>query len=249
MCYARAMQNGVFHPGPAGHPLIVSYYTPGTAYEAHAMALAEDASRLRLAARIEPRPARGSWVENCAQKAGFIRELHREERRPLLWLDADARLRRPLAVLQGSSADFAIVRERGWAFYSGQIYFGAGPAASRLLDIWCDYCARFPQVWDQVSLGYAWWELSLRETVEVLWLKRRLFQKTPRSTAERLRQRLFPPAPILQRQESRRSKAAQGAPARPEFGMDDVPLWWRKAAAREAPFPLDAAQLGALGLA
>lgn len=234
---------------PSPHPLIVSYYTPGTAYETNAMALKQDAIRLGLAARIEPRPSRGSWVENCAQKAGFIRELHREETRPLLWLDADARLRRPLRQLENITADFAIVRERGWAFYSGQIYFGAGPAAARLLDIWVDYCTRFPQIWDQVSLGYAWWELSLRQKLEVLWLKPRLFQKTPRGALERLRHRLTPPAPILQRQESRRSKAAQGNPKNPEFGMDEVPAWWRVAAARNAPFPLDATQRRALGLA
>jgi hypothetical protein len=52
-----------------------------------------------------------------------------------------------------------------------------------------------------------------------------------------------------QRQESRRSKARQGTPQHPEFGMDEVPIWWRRAAARNAPFPLDATQLTALGLA
>jgi hypothetical protein len=145
------------------HPLIVSYYTLGTAYETHAMALAEDARRLGLAARIEPRAARGSWLENCAQKASFIQEIHRQEQRPLPWLDADARLHRPLHELQGITADFAAVRRRGWEFSGGQVYFGAGPATTRLLDIWCDYCERFPQIWDQVSLGYAWWELSLQE--------------------------------------------------------------------------------------
>jgi hypothetical protein len=41
------------------HPLIVSYYTPGTTYEDDAMVLAEDIRRLGLAARIEPRAARG----------------------------------------------------------------------------------------------------------------------------------------------------------------------------------------------
>jgi hypothetical protein len=56
-------------------------------------------------------------------------------------------------------------------------------------------------------------------------------------------------APILHQQESRRSKAKQGAPSRPEFGMDNVPLWWRAAAKQQAPFPLDEAQRRAIGLA
>jgi hypothetical protein len=231
------------------HPLIVSYYTPGTAYETHAMALRGDVDRLGLSARIEPREARGSWLENCAQKAGFIREMHQQEQRPLLWLDADARLHRPLRELQGISADFAAVRRRGWEFSGGQIYFGAGPAATRLLDIWCDFCQRFPQIWDQVSLGYAWWEVSVQEGLNTHWLDESLYTRVAKRPAARLLQRAFLRAPILHQQESRRSKAKQGVPSRPEFGMDNVPQWWRAAAKQQAPFPLDEAQRRAIGLA
>jgi hypothetical protein len=173
------------------HPLIVSYYTPVTTYEDHAMVLAEDVRRLGLAARIEPRPARGSWLENCAQKAGFIREMHQQKRRPLLWLDADARLYRKLHELEGITADFAAVRRRSWEFVGGQIYFATGPAATKLLDIWCDYCERFPQIWDQVSLGYAWWELGLQEHFTTQWLEQRLYTRVARRPAVRLLQQLF----------------------------------------------------------
>ena len=230
------------------HPLIVSYFTPGTAYEVHAMALLGDVRRLGLEARIEPRRTMGSWVENCAQKARFISEMHREEQRPLLWLDADARLRRPLRELAGIKADFAIVRRHGWSFYGGQIYFGVGPRAAHLLETWCGYCEAFPSIWDQVSLGYAWWDESLREPVGTVWLDEAVFEKAARGAVGRLRQRLFRKAPILQRQESRRSKALQGGAARLTFGSDDLPQWWRQAAAREAPFPLETAQRRELGL-
>ncbi len=181
-------------------------------------------------------------------KAGFIREMHRQEQRPLLWLDADARLRRPLHELDGVTADLAVARQSGWSFYTGQIYFGAGPCAARLIDAWCDYCERFPLVWDQVSLGYAWWDLSLREKVGVVWLDEALFEKAARGAFGRLRQRLFRRAPIRQQQESRRSKLLQTDPARAEFGTDDVPHWWREAAAREAPFGLTEPQRCELGI-
>ncbi len=230
------------------HPLIVSYYTPDTAYETNAMALLEDVRRFNLEARVEPRPARNSWVENCALKAGFIRDMHRQERRPLLWLDADARLRRPLHELNGVTADLAVVRRQGWSFYGGQIYFGAGPRATRLLDAWCDYCERFPLVWDQVSLGYAWWDVSVEERVNSIWLKDSVFERASRRRVGRLRQRWFSRRPILQQQESRRSKPLQAPAPGQEVGNDDVPVWWRQAAAREAPFALSAAQRHELGL-
>jgi len=230
------------------HPLIVSYFTPDTPYERHAMALREDARRLGLAARIEPLVSRGSWVENCAQKAGFILDMHKQEQRPLLWLDADARLRRKLHVLEDVAVDLAVARRHGWEFYTGQIYFGASAISRRLLDIWRDHCVRYPHIWDQVLLGYAWWELSLQERIKTMWLGNGVYHKVSRRPAVRLWQNLFSRTPIVQQQESRRSKAMQGVPEQPEFGMDDVPLWWRKAAAREAPFPLDAAQRRSLGL-
>jgi hypothetical protein len=229
-------------------PLIISYFTPGTAYERNADLLRADCARLGLSARIEPRPARPSWVENCAQKVAFIRDMHLEEGRPLLWLDADARLRRRPDIFENLEADLAVVRLDGWALYTGQIYFGAGRGATRLLDLWCDYCTRFPWVWDQVSLGYVWWELSLRDPIEVIWLKQKaLYERAARGRLGRLRQAIFRAAPILQLQESRRSKSMQSA-AR-EFATDDLPLWWREAASRDTPFPLDARQLAALGLA
>ncbi len=231
------------------HPLIVSYYTPGTAYEARAASLREDVRRLGLNARIEPRAARGSWLENCAQKALFIREMYQAERCALLWLDADARLFRPLHEVENIAADFAVVRRQGWEFMSGQIYFGSTPVAGRLLDLWCDYCERFPHIWDQVSLGYAWWELSLREDFSTLWLRESLYRRVAKHRFGKLLQRFSARPPVIHLQESRRSKSRQGLTALPEFGMDDLPAWWRAAAMRQAPFPLDESQRRDLGIA
>lgn len=230
------------------HPLVVSYYTPGTAYEDKARQLAGDLRRLGLRGRIEPIASRGSWVENCAMKAGFIRRVWREQGGPILWLDADARLRRPLRELDGETADLAVVRRRGWSFYTGQIFFGPGPGAGLLLDRWCAYCEASPQVWDQVSLGYSWWDGALDGTLQTRWLDERVFERRSRKPWEALAQKLFGRRPILQLQESRRSKPTLARSPVPEFGNDRVPQWWRDAAARDAPFALDAARRRELGL-
>ncbi len=229
-------------------PLIISYYTPGTAYEDRAADLRRSIDRLRLEHRIDPRPQKPSWVENCAQKAVYISEVRREVRRPVLWLDADAILRRPLPELDDASCDVAAVKRGGWDIHGGQIYFGEGPVADRLVDRWVSYCTHFPHVWDQVSLGYAWWDVSLEEPVSALWLDEALITKTRRSFTGRLIQRLTSRSAVHHMQESRRSKARQSRPLRQEFASSDVPGWWRAAAAANQPFPLDGKQREQLGV-
>lgn len=228
------------------HPLIVSYFTPGTAYEGHALALKRAASRLGLEARIEPRPSRGSWVENCAQKAEFIRDMRRKTKRPVLWIDADALLRSPVVELIGRSPDLAVAKRWGWSFSTGQVYFGDSPKADLLLDVWCRYCRDYPHIWDQVSLGYAWWEISLETSLDIMWFDHKRFQKEKPNPVKRLIQRLFSDAAIIHRMESRRSKAK--GPRVAEFSNDDLPQWWREAAAKDAPFPLDDVKRAELGL-
>ncbi len=231
----------------ATHPLVVSYFTPDTPYEAHALALARSVRELGLDCRIEPRPSAGSWTGNCAQKALFIRDMHRAEGRPILWVDADGRMRRPLDELSQASADLAVVRREGWSFYGGQIYFGAGPAATALIDRWCAYCEADPHVWDQVSLGYAWWDRTLAGPLDVLWLPEAVFAKRSRSWIKRRFQDLFGRAAVVHEQESRRSKR-RFAGEIAEFGTADVPDWWRTASVENSPFPLSPEQRRELGL-
>ncbi len=230
------------------HPLVISYYTPGTNYEDRASELSRSLDRLGLAHRIEPRAAKPSWVENCAQKALFIQEVRSVVRCPVLWLDADAVLRRPLHELTHASCDLAVVKRNGWDIHGGQIYFGVGPIADRLVDAWTRYCSSHPHIWDQVSLGYAWWDVSLETSVDALWLNDRLIEKISRNVVGRAIQKIMSPAAISHKQESRRSKSMQGKSQRAEFKSSDLPVWWRDAARIGKPFSLTPAQRVSLGL-
>lgn len=231
------------------HPLIVSYFTPGTAYEAHAKKLRASADRLKLEHRIEARPARPTWVENCAQKALFIQEIRQEVDRPILWIDADATLNRRVHELENCTADIAIVKRHGWSFYGGQIFFGSGEGADRIVNLWADYCRNWPNIWDQVSLGYAWWDAALTGEVSAVWLEKSFFQKRQANVFSRLKQIVRgTEAAVIHKQESRKSKTAQGQPDYEEFANWHIPEWWREAAIQNAPFPLRDDQRVELGL-
>jgi hypothetical protein len=233
-----------------GHPLIVSYFTPDAAYERHARILEASVKRLGLESRIEPRPSRGSWIENCAQKALFIRQIRAEEGRPVLWVDADAVVRRPVIALIGSDADLSTTKRGGWSFAGGHIYFGDGDGATTLLDKWCAYSVEYPFVFDQVLLGYAWWDCALTSappTVE--WMDDGIITILSSHPLKRLYQRMTTRAAIIHKQESRSSKDSMPRPDRRVFRTRDVPGWWREAAKIEQPFHLNDDQRSELGLA
>lgn len=80
---------------PAEMPLLVSYHTPDEYYSSLARKLAASARKLDLDILIESRPAHEHWVENCAQKALFVRDIWHRVDCPICWVDADAEVLRP----------------------------------------------------------------------------------------------------------------------------------------------------------
>ena len=141
--------------------LIVSYYTPD---------YAEHADRLRKSLRvfdyrywIEAVEDSGSWVENCARKAAFVLKALRSQNDAVLWLDADAEIRRPIEKWFDfdDELDFAIYRDekatnRKWKFRSGTVWFNNTPVAHDLAAEWVKFCESDPKRFDQESLYLAW---------------------------------------------------------------------------------------------
>ncbi len=151
-------------------PLIVSCFTTATPYEEMAARLVASCDQLGLEHDVRPIEPRGSWEANCAAKATFLRDIHREARRPILWVDADAEVRQAPALLTAAPWDVAIHKWRRRKLASGTIYFGAGESAARLLEAWAERCEREPRVWDQHHLALAWLEVSARAPLATRWL-------------------------------------------------------------------------------
>ncbi len=221
-------------------PLFVSYYTADTPYEALAADLRASLDRHGLPHRIEPVPSRGSWVANTGLKARFIERVWSESKGPICWLDADAAVLRPPAFLAENPFDFAIVRRDGWEDMSGLLYFARSEAAGRLIAEWSRLCADNPNVWDQVLLSLAWFNMAKTRPLASQWLSPGLF-RFPRPLVRDLRDRLFyypsrrKIRPFIdQKQASRTLKAYvnASAQARDELGTDDLSAGFRTALQR-----------------
>ncbi len=154
------------HPSP----VVVSYYTTGSHYERCARELvasieALGADQPYCIVGIE---SAGSWEANCSLKPSFILNCLRELQRPVLWVDADAKLQRIPHVPAGF--DFAIHRHDGWEFASGTVYFGYNERAIGLLEHWIELCQMRPLVWDQMLLDQAWAEYAQDHDLVTGWL-------------------------------------------------------------------------------
>ena len=148
-------------------PTIVSFFTP--AYADLAVLLVSDCDALGLRRDIKAVADRGSWALNCARKPTIIREalLALGHAEPVVWVDADARIRAAPTLLGDlGGCDFAVHRLRHSArrveMLSGTIYVSGSLASLAVLAEWERLCAAritLETRWDQREV----WDQSLLE--------------------------------------------------------------------------------------
>jgi hypothetical protein len=157
---------------PGELPVIVSYFTTGTPYGELAARLRASCDALRLRHHIVPLDPTGTWEANCAAKAQVCLDAWRLHASSIVWVDADAAIRRVPRMLAEGSADFAVHKWKGWRFASGTVFFGRTPLGGALLARWEERCRLEPRVWDQVQLDLAWEEITSSAPLHTMWLPR-----------------------------------------------------------------------------
>ena len=132
-------------------PIVVSFYTVGTGYESEAREMEATARAFGLVTDVRPVPNLGDWVHNCAMKPAFIRDRMQDyPGKPIVWLDADARVRQKPELFDAmANVDLACHYRHGVELLSGTLYLGATPGAKVLVDAWCAAQLLEPWVWDQ----------------------------------------------------------------------------------------------------
>lgn len=145
-------------------PLFVSYHTPDALYADHARGLMESLRQHQLDHHLDQVEPLGSWLKNTARKAGWLLEVRRKNPgRPLVWLDADSRVKAPPVLFDEMAArcvDLAFHTFRGQQACSGTVFCGAGPLGTRALELWAELCESRPRLFDQVNLAAAAKEMS-----------------------------------------------------------------------------------------
>lgn len=140
------------------NPIYVSFYTPD--YAEHAARLKESLDAFGLDYDLRPWIAIDSWIRNCAQKPSFIRGRLRECQRAIVWIDADAVVRKRPS-FEFPDVDIAIYGDAR-EVRSGTVFVANTMAARYLLDRWTELCAANPNEWDQRMLSRAIGEVPVR---------------------------------------------------------------------------------------
>ena len=171
-------------------PKFISYYTMDTPYEEMAGELSDSLDKLDLPYEFEGLATRGSWVANTCLKSECVSRFWHAADGPICWLDADSTVASAPWFLSDNPFDFAIVKRYGWRFMSGVIYLNKTEAAKDLLSEWTALCKRYPYVWDQALLSFAWYTVSRRRKVNSLWLPVDIFDIPPQGNASSLKARV-----------------------------------------------------------
>jgi len=125
-------------------PLYVSYYTIGNGYELEAEGLRRTLEAFRLPYQvvgiaIDGAKGPGTWQQAINYKAEFIREMqHAFPERPLVWLDADARVVQRPRLFDWVMCDLAAHWYRTKELLSGTLYFAPGRISRSLVEVWIE---------------------------------------------------------------------------------------------------------------
>lgn len=156
-------------------PLIVNCHTGEDLYVEGVERMRKSAEELGYEVYTEEVSSKGSWTANCAFKPKFLTSCVARFGRPLVWVDADAVLYKPLEHLECPYIEFAVA----WdpllpfkSFASGVVYLAATPASHRILEEWGDACNKAvrgkSREWDQVTLYKVWKKMKDPPVTKIL---------------------------------------------------------------------------------
>lgn len=134
---------------------VVSFYTPK--YEEPVKILEKSLKYFKIPYKITPKKDTGDWVKNCAMKPGFILEQWGASNVPIVWLDADAVVKKNpylfIRIDTDMGAHFRCDKRYHNELLSGTLFFNKTDGAKRILEKWVERCEKYEGEWDQIALA------------------------------------------------------------------------------------------------
>jgi len=160
-------------PGSSGKemPLVIAFYTRDTGYVAEVARLRKSVETLGLEHDIRGIPDQGSWESATHFKATFIQWMRSyHPGRALLYVDADAAIKRVPEFLRGFNAADVALRVQDFPYrkgewLSGTLCIGPTPAADEMIRRWIAYNDAVPA---QRGRPETYEQANLRRAVESL---------------------------------------------------------------------------------
>lgn len=130
---------------PIRRPVITSYYTKGTGYEKQVKELKTTLRRFNLENDVVGIKDRGSWHKNTYYKAQFVmRMMEKYPDRPIVFVDADAKMRCNPVLFNNFDCDFACHFLHGKELLSGTLYLGNTKGSRFIVRKWIEENKLYP---------------------------------------------------------------------------------------------------------
>ena len=131
--------------GKQKYPIITSYYTKGTAYEAQVEYLKTTLKRFNLDNDVVGIKDQGSWHKNTYYKPNFILSMmHKHKGHPMVFVDADAKIRANPVLFNDLDCDFACHFKLDKELLSGTLYFKNNQKSRWLVKKWIEENEKHP---------------------------------------------------------------------------------------------------------
>lgn len=133
---------------------VVGFYTKCTPYAEEIIGLQRTCEQFGIKHITRGYRNRKKWEYNCAIKPEFLLTVLTSNRgKRLVYLDADARIKKAPVLFNTIDADIAIHFRRGTSLLSGTIFFKCNPKVKQLFEAWVAEQIRCPDEWDQKVLA------------------------------------------------------------------------------------------------
>lgn len=129
-------------------PLVISFYTEGTPYQLEVFNLCRSIRQWDIEAEVDGIPSRGTWENNCAFKPFFIHQKLKEKKRPVFWVDADARFKKKpdFSFLKNAHVSFREKEDlkhlKHFRYCAGSLFVNYSPEGIAFVEEWCVACTR-----------------------------------------------------------------------------------------------------------
>jgi hypothetical protein len=133
---------------------VISYYTAGTGYEEEAKRLIRSLKKFSLSYYVEGIRNLGSWQTNTHYKAQFIKRMLESLKAPVVFIDADAVVKKYPLLFDFIQDDMAaFFKSNEYDLLSGTMFWSYTKAALKLIDDWIDENKKNISVWEQKTLS------------------------------------------------------------------------------------------------
>ena len=117
--------------------MLVSMFTTGTNYKDEADALVATCNEHKISHEVYEVDDRGSWEKNTQSKAIVIKEAMLKFKRPIVWVDADARFKKFPDLFLTAQADIMYYFLKEWKeILVGTLFFDFNPKTLAFVDKW-----------------------------------------------------------------------------------------------------------------